>query len=57
MKTILFFDLDATLVENHFSRKVFSPLLQEIADETGVNVKALWKAIEKESLYVFIWDA
>jgi FMN phosphatase YigB (HAD superfamily) len=49
VKTILFFDLDATLVENHFSRKVFSPLLQEIADETGVNVKSLWKAIEKEN--------
>ena len=49
MKTILFFDLDATLIENHFSRKVFSPLLQEIAEETGVNAKALWKAIEKEN--------
>jgi FMN phosphatase YigB (HAD superfamily) len=49
VNTILFFDLDATLIENHFSRKVFSPLLQEIAESTGLNVKTLWKAIDKEN--------
>lgn len=50
MQTILFFDLDATLVENHFSRKVFSPLLQEIEAATGISSRELWFSIDRENL-------
>lgn len=50
MKTILFFDLDATLIENHFSRKVFNPLLQEINDASGVSLGELRRWFEQENL-------
>lgn len=49
MQTILFFDLDATLIENRFSRKVFQPLLQEIAQVTGLETRELWQSIDKEN--------
>jgi FMN phosphatase YigB (HAD superfamily) len=50
MQTILFFDLDATLIENRFSRKVFNPLLQEITDASGVSVAELRRWFEQENL-------
>lgn len=51
MQTILFFDLDATLIENHFSRKVFRPLLEEIAAHSDVSIAELRIAIIKENKY------
>lgn len=51
MQTIVFFDLDATLIENHFSRKVFRPLLEEIAAHTDVSVAELGVAMNKENKY------
>lgn len=51
MQTIVFFDLDATLIENHFSRKVFRPLLEEIAAQADVSVAELGLALYEENKY------
>lgn len=51
MQTIVFFDLDATLIENHFSRKVFRPVLEEIAAHTDVSLAELSLAIHQENKY------
>lgn len=50
MQTILFFDLDATLVQNHFSRKAIGPLLQAIADGAGVPVDDIGREMGAENL-------
>lgn len=49
MQTILFFDLDATLVENKFSRKAIGPLLQEIAEATGQSVDSILREFGAEN--------
>lgn len=49
MQTILFFDLDATLVHNKFSRKAIGPLLQEIAAVSDKTPEALGRAIGDEN--------
>lgn len=49
MQTILFFDLDATLVENGFSRKVIMPLLQEIADQAEESLDTIRRAFGGEN--------
>jgi len=50
MQTILFFDLDATLVENGFSRKAIAPLLQEIADASDSTIEKIGRAFGDENL-------
>lgn len=50
MQTILFFDLDATLIENGFSRKAIAPLLQELADATDENLDTIFDIFENENL-------
>jgi FMN phosphatase YigB (HAD superfamily) len=49
MQTILFFDLDATLIENHFSRKAIGPLLEEIAELSHVSVEHLAQEMNVEN--------
>ncbi len=49
MQTILFFDLDATLVENGFSRKAVMPLLQEIADTADESLDVIRRAFGDEN--------
>lgn len=48
-QTIIFFDLDATLVENQFSRKVLRKLLSEIAVACGKDVREVGKALGDEN--------
>lgn len=48
-QTIIFFDLDSTLVENQFSRKVIGGLLREIADQCGKSIEELGKAMGDEN--------
>lgn len=49
MQTTLFFDLDSTLVENHFSRKVVSQLLAPIAAQSGLTIRELAQALGQEN--------
>lgn len=49
MQTILFFDLDATLIENRFSRRVIRPLLEEIAAATGRSLSAVIREMNAEN--------
>ena len=49
MQTVLFFDIDSTLVENQFSRKALGTLLQEIADHTGLELAALGQEMAAEN--------
>lgn len=49
MQTILFFDLDATLIENRFSFKVFRPLLGEIAEASNGTVEILAQELYDEN--------
>ena len=49
MQTIIFFDLDSTLVENRFSRKAIVPLLQEIADATGEKLETIGSEMGNEN--------
>lgn len=49
MQTILFFDLDATLVENRFSRKAIGPLLREIADASDESIDIIARAFGDEN--------
>lgn len=49
MPTLLFFDLDATLVENQFSRQAIVPLLQEIADASDQSVEQVGRAMGDEN--------
>jgi FMN phosphatase YigB (HAD superfamily) len=51
MQTIVFVDVDSTLVENRFSRKVIGTLLQEIADVTGKPLPELGKEMGAENSY------
>jgi FMN phosphatase YigB (HAD superfamily) len=48
-KTIVFFDIDATLVENRFSRRVIRDVLQEIADASGQSMEDLGRALGSEN--------
>ncbi|MEL6524129.1 MAG: HAD family hydrolase [Chloroflexota bacterium] len=47
--TLLFFDLDATLVENQFSRQAIVPLLQEIAEASDLTIEQLGRAMGDEN--------
>lgn len=47
--TLIFFDIDATLIENHFSRRVIVDVLQDVADETGVSLDELGLELGKEN--------
>jgi putative hydrolase of the HAD superfamily len=49
MQTIIFFDLDSTLVENRFSRKAIVPLLQEIADATDQTLETIGTEMGNEN--------
>jgi putative hydrolase of the HAD superfamily len=49
MQTILFFDLDSTLVENHFSRKVVTQLLAPVAAQSGLTIRELAQALGQEN--------
>jgi FMN phosphatase YigB (HAD superfamily) len=51
MQTILFFDLDATLIENHFHNEVMRPLLEEIATSADVSLLDLLKEMSAENSY------
>lgn len=51
MHTIVFVDVDSTLVENRFSRKVIGILLQEIASVTGKSLSELGEKIVAENSY------
>lgn len=51
MQTIVFVDVDSTLVENHFSRKVIGKVLQEIAAVTGKTLPELGKEMSIENTY------
>lgn len=48
-QTIIFFDLDSTLVENQFSREVIGSLLHEISAQCGQPVEELGKALGDEN--------
>lgn len=48
--TLLFFDLDATLVENRFSRKAVAPLIEEFAQKTGQSVDEAFRAFSAENM-------
>lgn len=48
-QTVIFFDLDSTLVENQFSRKVIGDLLREIAEQCGKPLEELGKALGDEN--------
>lgn len=49
METILFFDLDGTLVENHFSRKAIGQLLGELSAATEIPVEDLAMQMGREN--------
>ena len=49
MQTILFFDLDSTLVENHFSRKVVTQLLAPVATQSGLTIRELAQFLGQEN--------
>jgi len=49
MQTILFFDLDSTLVENHFSRKIVTQLLAPVAAQSGLTIRELAQALGQEN--------
>lgn len=49
MTTVLFFDIDSTLVENHFSRKLVSQLLAPLAERSGLSIPDLAQALGKEN--------
>ncbi len=49
MQTILFFDLDGTLVENLYSAKAIRPLLEQIAQSAGIDVRLIGKAMGEEN--------
>lgn len=48
-ETILFFDIDLTLVDNQFSGKVIDELLQEIVDASGHSVDELMQELDAEN--------
>lgn len=48
-RTLIFFDIDATLIENHFSRRVIVDVLQDVADETGISLDELRLELGKEN--------
>ncbi|MGJ3239359.1 MAG: HAD family hydrolase [Anaerolineae bacterium] len=48
--TLLFFDLDATLVENRFSRKAIAPLLQELATTADRTIETIYHEFMAENL-------
>lgn len=50
MQTILFFDLDETLILNEFSRKVVGPLLREISDASGGSIELIARAYSAENI-------
>jgi len=47
--TIIFFDLDSTLIENQFSRKVIGKVLGEIADTADIPLEELGRAMAEEN--------
>lgn len=49
MQTILFFDLDSTLVHNRFSRKAVGDVLDEIAAATDQTIEQLGRAMSDEN--------
>lgn len=49
MQTILFFDLDSTLVHNKFSRKAVGEVLTHIANATDLTTDALTRAMSEEN--------
>ncbi|MCA9883023.1 MAG: HAD family hydrolase [Anaerolineae bacterium] len=49
IQTLIFFDIDATLLENHFSRRVIVDVLQDVADETGHSLDDLGLDLGKEN--------
>lgn len=48
-KTIIFFDIDSTLVENRFSPRMMNLLLQEVADTTGMPLNTLIRQMVEEN--------
>lgn len=50
MPATLFIDLDATLVENNFSRKAIGPLLAEIAAARGEPIETLGREMWQENM-------
>lgn len=49
MQTVIFVDIDSTIVENRFSRKAIGTLLREIASATGQPVEAILKELSTEN--------
>lgn len=49
MQTILFFDLDSTLVVNHFSGRVLRTVLAEVAEASGKSLKDLSRELGAEN--------
>jgi putative hydrolase of the HAD superfamily len=49
MQTILFFDLDSTLVENRFSQKIVTQLLTPVSVQSGLTIRELAQALGEEN--------
>lgn len=49
MQTVIFVDIDSTIVENRFSRKAIGQLLTEIADATGKTPRELGREMWQEN--------
>jgi len=49
VQTVIFFDLDATLVENRFSQRVMADVLSEIATQADVEARTLRRALIAEN--------
>lgn len=49
MQTIIFFDIDSTLVENQFGREALDVLIREIADATGRDIRHLGHELWREN--------
>lgn len=49
MRITLFFDLDSTLVENHFSRKLVTQLLTPVSIQSGLTIRELAQALGEEN--------
>lgn len=49
MQTVLFFDLDGTLVDNQYSIKAIRPLLEQIAEAAGLEARMIGKAMGEEN--------
>jgi len=49
MQTICFIDIDSTLIENRFSRRVIGTLFQEIHEQTGVPIADLVEEMSREN--------